>query len=113
MFTVQILPIRKKELMVDLNSLQMEQITIVFCNVFTKQNAKKKIMRLICPNNLRIEMRNEIIYLKSYEQKYTGHFTLTLTKIDWMKKHLRDKEPFICQYKFLQNYNFINNTIKT
>jgi hypothetical protein len=47
MFTVQILPIRKKELMVDLNSLQLEQIIIVFCDIFTKQNEKKKIMRLI------------------------------------------------------------------
>jgi hypothetical protein len=42
MFTVQILPIRKKDLMVDLNSLQMEQIIIVFCNVFTKKEKKKK-----------------------------------------------------------------------
>lgn len=39
-------PHQKKELMVDLNSLQLEQI-IVFCDIFTKQNEKKKIMRLI------------------------------------------------------------------
>jgi len=63
-----------------------------------------------CQDNALKKYRLKVWVAGLYSANYAlSKPSLIYTKIDWMIKHLRHKEPFIRQDKFLQSWNFIND----